>query len=143
MIMNEFLLDAVRLYSTAKLYWDMLRAVLFSKQAWTIIFFETNALVDAEIAPSVTVLSQMNIKTHPHVNAQVYSTSKTTCLDCIKCTSCLPYDGHLSIRDHVTGKTAPMQYEEFLDLLQKQTSDIPYTLINSSLLISRRPQIML
>ena len=31
------------------------------------------------------------------------------------------HDGHLSVRDRVTGKTAPMQYEEFLSLLRKQT----------------------
>ena len=32
------------------------------------------------------------------------------------------HDGHLSVRDRVTGKTAPMQYEEFLSLLREQTS---------------------
>ena len=85
----------------------------------------------------------MNIHANSHVKAQACSTSETTCLDCIKCTLCPPYDGHLSVRDRVTGKTVPMQYEEFLNLLRKQTSGMPYTQINSPLLISRRPQIML
>ena len=53
------------------------------------------------------------------------------------------HDGHLSVRDRVTGKTAPMQYEEFLDLLRKQTLGMPYAQLNSPILISRRPQIML
>ena len=53
------------------------------------------------------------------------------------------HDGHLSVRDRVTGKTAPMQYEEFLDLLRQQTSSMPYMQLNSPILISRRPQIML
>ena len=53
------------------------------------------------------------------------------------------HDGHLSVRDRVTGKTAPMQYEEFLSLLREQTSGMPYAQLNSPILISRRPQIMI
>ena len=53
------------------------------------------------------------------------------------------HDGHLSVRDRVTGKTAPMQYDEFLSLLREQTSGMPYAQLNSPILISRRPQIMI
>ena len=53
------------------------------------------------------------------------------------------HDGHLSVRDRVTGKTAPMQYEEFLSLLREQTLGMPYAQLNSPILISRRPQIMI
>ena len=64
-------------------------------------------------------------------------------LDCIKCTSCPPYDEHLSVREHKSGKARLISYEGFLDLLRKQTSSMPYAQLNSSLLISCRPQIIL
>ncbi len=51
--------------------------------------------------------------------------------------------GTLSVRERATGKTVQMPYDEFVNLIKKQTLGMPHAQLNSPLRVSRRPQIML